>query len=212
MSDKEYAYLASLGYTGSLADKRRAYYDNLILNGGEPDIPITGEYIPNRELWTSTSVTTVSQRLFLMFFTARNTETITTATCYTAGTAAGATPTFCGYGLYSVDSTTEDLTLITSTANDTTLFASTNTAYPKAFQASWSKVAGQRYAIGHLVVTAAAAPVFHGQGLVSTTVVNALFLNKPRLCGYLAAQTSFPSSITASGLTSTGSRFGFYLS
>lgn len=212
MTDREFTYLTSLGYTGSLADKRRAYYDDLILNGGTPDIPILAEYAPSRDLWTSSAVPCTSQRLQLTYFTAKNTETITSVTAYSGSTAAGATPTVCQYAIYSVDSSTENLTLLASTANDTALFASTNTAYLKTLDTPFSKVSGSRYAVAVLVVTAAATPTFVGQVPSGITPVNTRFADKPRLAGYLASQTSIPSSVTNASLTASAIRPAFYLS
>lgn len=211
MSDKEYAYLQTLGYTGTIADMRKAYYTDLITNGGNPDIPITGEYIPGRDYWTSSSVSVTSQRINLTYFTAKVTETVTTVTAWTGSTAAGATPTVCQYGIYSVNMTTKALTLVATTANDTALFAGTNTDYPKAFSASFTKTAGQRYAIGILVVSGATLPNFVGVNQVSNAVMATRMADWPRLSGYLGGQSSFPSSIADASLTNATTKFGFYL-
>lgn len=53
---KEFQYLQQIGYNGSIADKRNAYYTDLITNGGQPDRPTVGEIIPDREQWISSVV------------------------------------------------------------------------------------------------------------------------------------------------------------
>ena len=92
------------------------------------------------------------------------------------------------------------------TANDTALFAASNTAYTRSLTAPFSKVAGQRYAAGPLVVTAAATPTFVGGG-------NALIASEqglsPRISGTVNSQTDFgalASTIAAASISDTGSR------
>lgn len=208
---KEFQYLASLGYTGTLADKRRAYYDDLILNGGEPDIPITGEYVPRREFWLSSNFPVISQRIQLTYFTAKVTESINTITAYSGAVAAAATPTVCVMGLYSVDSTTEDLTLLASTTNDTSLFSTINTAYPKTLSSTVSKVTGQRYAAAVLVVSGTTLPQFLCHLPNTATGVQTRWADKPRLAGVLTGQSSLPSSILNASVASAAVRFAFYL-
>lgn len=210
--DKEFQYLASLGYTGTLADKRNAYYNDLILNGGEPDVPTTGEYIPRREFWLAANASATSQRVLLTYFTARNTETITTITGYSGTTAAGATPTVCQMGIYLVDSSTENLTLLSDTTNDTSLFATINTAYPKTLNTSVSKVAGRRYAAATLVVTGAALPTFLCHLANTAATVQTRWADKPRLAGFLSGQNSLPSSITNASVGTAAFRQAYYLS
>lgn len=201
MADKEYAFLASLGYTGSLADKRNAYYNDLITNGGDSDLPTVGEIVPSREFLTTPSATPVaSGTVALSYWTARRTETITQVTTYTGGTAAGATPTLCRVGVYSVASN-GDLTLTASIANDTALWASTNTAYTRSFTSSWTKTVGQRYAFALIVVTGAAIPVFLGTNNTSIAVAAPLFLQAPTISSRITGQTDLPASIAAASLT-----------
>jgi hypothetical protein len=157
-----------------------------LLTSGESSLP--------RDLATSAQTLT-SGNLRLRFFTARKTEDITKVRTYTGNTAAGATPTLCRVGIYSVDSG-GDLTLVASIVNDTALWAGTQTAYERSLSATWSKVAGQRYAVGALCVTGATAPLIAG-ALPSSTGLGA---RPPRTTGLLSGQTDLPSPITAGSI------------
>lgn len=176
------------------------------------DYLTTGEVIPEPWNITTNAISyAASGGLVLSYFTANKTEDITTVTAWSGTTAAGATPTLVRYGVYSVASN-GNLTLVASTANDTTLLAATNTAYPKALSATWSKVAGVRYAIGVLVVTGAALPTFHGQQLAATNILNTLVRTAPYLTGRLTGQTDLPSSVTQASMVGTQGRIAFQLS
>lgn len=119
----------------------------------------------------------------------------------TGSTAAGATPTLCRIGLYQVSTILGILTgtLVASTPNDTTLFAAANTAYTKAWSVAPAIQPGQRYAVGTLVVTAAAAPTFLGQQFMNAAEA-AL---SPRLAGTLTAQADLPASWVDSALATS---------
>lgn len=139
------------------------------------------------------NITMSTQALRLVYFTARKTETITQLRMVCGGTAAAATPTLVRFGIYTVASN-GDLTLTASTTNDTAVFAATNTGYTKTLSASWSKVAGLRYAFGSLVVTSATAPNVLGTFLgVSASVASVA----PRLVGIVTGQSDLPSSVLA---------------
>lgn len=171
----------------------------------------TGEVIPNRELMQSQTVAPTSGTLAMSFFTADKTETISNLTVYTGSTAAGATPTLCRMGIYELDSSGNG-TLVASTANDTTLFAATGTAYTKALSSSFTKVAGKRYATALLVVTGATAPTFHGPTPLNNAVVSTVLALAPAVNGRLTDQTDLPASFTAGSVTSYQQRVTMYLS
>jgi hypothetical protein len=174
------------------------------------NLPTVGEYVPEREYYNNVAVSFSSTILNLTYFTAAITETITTATVATLG-AAAATPTYCGMAVYSV-AANGDLTQIAVTANDTTLFATANTAYAKAFTSSWSKVAGQRYAAGILVVSAAAMPTFMGQMLSATNPMVAQMLAAPTIAGRVLTQNDMTATTFASASVIGGQgRVGFKL-
>ncbi|MDM2096409.1 glycosyl hydrolase family 28-related protein [Mycobacteroides abscessus] len=145
---------------------------------------------------TGSGIAMTSGSLYLTYINSDITKTLTQIQVRTAGTAAGATPTLIRYGLYSVDSS-NNLTLIASTPNDTTLLASTFVNYTKAFSASVSVVTGSRYAVGSLIVTAASLPQPYG---IYAASAEALVPLGDRLCSVLTGQSDLPSSITAGSL------------
>lgn len=144
-------------------------------------------------------VTLTSGIVTMCYFTAQKSETVKSLGALSGTTAAGATPTLCKLGLYQADWTTGNLTLLASTANDTTLFAATDTNYTRAVTAPTPKVRGNRYAWAALVVTAAAAPTIIGGGSWATALTIA-----PRISGRLTGQTDLPASISAGSLTNLG--------
>jgi hypothetical protein len=120
-----------------------------------------------------------SGQLVLTYFTAKKTETILSATTWTGGTAAAATPTVNRYGVYSIAADGAG-TLINQCAHDAALFATANTAYNKAFTAAFAKVEGQRYAFGVIVVTAGAMPTFFGQAFGGSAAGDKIAAVSPR--------------------------------
>lgn len=210
---KQYEYLTNLGYTGTLADKQNAYFTDLIANGGQPDIPTTGEYVPERELWDTNLSATASGMMLLSYFTSRRSEAINTITTISGSTAAAATPTLCRVGVYSVASS-GDLTLVAQSANTTSMWSSTNTAYAVATEAAFNKVAGQRYACAMICVTGGALPTLVGKGGFAIAAVGThWFSTSPRLFASITGQTDLPASIANASLASTvPRRVGFRLS
>lgn len=160
---------------------------------------ITGEEVFPRILVRDNSLAAVSGQIRLSHFTARKTESITQLSVATGSTAAGATPTLIRMGVYSVAGTDGqgDLTLVASTPNDTTLLAAQNTLYTKGLSASWSKVAGQRYAIGIIVVTAATAPTFV---TMQQQAQADCFTSAPRLNSARNSQADLVTPIVAANL------------
>lgn len=158
-----------------------------------------GEETLLRDIAFSSAVVTSSGALRLAYFTARKSETTTQVRVGTGGAAAAATPTLIRVGLYTIDGTGAGA-LVAATASDTAMFAAVNTTYTRAWAASYAKVAGQRYALGVLVVTPAATPTFVGQAVSADSATD------PRLTGQVAAQTDLPSSFTAGQVTASGSR------
>lgn len=157
------------------------------------------ETMPRYAAGTAT-IGMVSGVLRLAYFVAHRNATVTAIRVPSGSTAAGATPTLVRFGLYSVDSS-GNLTLMSGTTNDTTVFASTLTAYTKTLGASQSVLAGQQYAIGVIVVTSATAPTVTG-GNVTCGSENML---TPYVSANLTGQTDLPSSITFASLANTAS-------
>ena len=165
------------------------------------DLLASGEETFARGTMNSTAgIAPVSGSMRFSYFTSRKSETTTQVKVYVGGTAAGATPTVCRIGLYTV-AASGDLTLVASTANDTALFNSSG-AVTKAWSSSYAKVSGTRYAVGLVVVSGATMPTFSGS--VIGQGVEALVA--PALSSSLAGQTDLPSSVAAGSLGNTGQR------
>lgn len=161
------------------------------------------------EAAVATSTMGISQRLNLAYFTAVQTFTSTQVKVFSSATAAGATPTLVRIGLYSIDATTGAGTLVASTVSDTALFATVNTAYTKSWSSSVGVVAGQRYALATLVVTAAAAPSHPGQ-IFFGSVGNQGGIEAglaPRMSAFIAAQADLPGSFVAGSLADSSAKF-----
>ena len=131
------------------------------------------------------------------FWTADKTEPINNVKVTTGGTAAGATPTLCRMGIYSVNAAGDLTALLAATANDTSLFAAANTVYTRALTTQFNKVAGQRYATALLVVTGAAMPKFIGASAPSSTTVQwGHLFELPTLASRVLGQTDLAASYT----------------
>lgn len=162
-----------------------------------------GESVFNRDINTGNSGTHPSQRLILNGFRCKRTETISQMVVKSGTTAAGATPTLVRYGVYLRRPDLTNYDLVASTPNDTTLFAASNTAYPKAFSAPFTKIRGEEYLVGILIVTAAATPTF----LAVLSAGNASQANDgirlPVRAGIIGAQADLPATFTIATITPT---------
>lgn len=166
------------------------YYSNQALAVGETTMP---------RLNAPTGATLVSQQLQLSYWTASKSEPVINLGMNSAGTAATATPTYCAFGMYQVNSD-GSLTLVASCANDTTLFAATFTEYIRPNITPFNKQVGTRYAFGVLVVSAVAMPNLVGY---NGTVVAAP--KAPTLCKTVVGQSVLPASIAAGSLAGSSS-------
>ena len=140
------------------------------------------------------TATLTSGTVYFTFFTPSWTTTISSVTVISAGTASTGT-SLVRFGLYSLSGGTA--TLVASTANDTTVFSSTNTASTRNLDTSYQLVAGNRYALAVLVVGST-------PGTVYTAFNNppaALSALEPRITGAVALQSNLPS--TASSFTAS---------
>ena len=158
----------------------------------------SGEETVSRLLCSSIALGTGTGTMRISFFTARKSRQSTAIRVVTGSTPAAATPTLCRLGLYSV-APNGGLTLVASTPNDTTLFAVAGTAYTKAWSAPVEIAAGQRYAIGFLVVSAAATPTFTGAAAVAADSNLA-----PRTGASLGGQADLPATATDASLSGLG--------
>lgn len=163
----------------------------------------SGEEVISREV-VSANTATVSGRVQLTYFTARKSETTTQTKMYTGATAAGATPSLCRIGLYSIDGSGNG-TLVAAVANDTTLFGSTNSGFTRSWSSSYSKVAGQMYALGIIVISAAAMPTL--ASIAGAANAAAMWSTDRRLTANINSQTDLPSSFVPGSLTTSGVRF-----
>lgn len=174
-----------------------------------PTVLTAGQVIPGRDL-IHDSVTLISGQVWFAGFTADKTELVSNITVGTRSTAAGATPTLCRMGVYSVDAS-DNLTLVASTVNDTTLFAATNTTYTRALSVPFTKQVGTRYATAILVVSGAAMPTLVGLQLAPTSFVNSFLKAAPARYTLVTGQTDLPATVTAASLGGQQTAAGFYL-
>lgn len=143
---------------------------------------------------TNSSLAPTTQQLVLSYFKApKNAPAVQQR--YYCTTAAGATPSLVRFALFSVDAN-GDLTRIAITPNDTALFSAANAAATKAYSAAAAVIAGQLYAAGRLIVSAAAFPPIICNG-GQPTVGELIMGTAPRLSGVIAAQADIAASYTA---------------
>jgi hypothetical protein len=169
--------------------------DPYALTVGESTVP---------RILVNSSVQPASGTLRLAYFIAAKSEAITQIRVpIVANAISGTVPTVIRFGIWSEDPSTGNLTLVGSTANDTTLLTSTTASPPKALQATWNKVRGQRYAWAPLVVTAGTVPSF--AALTNLTLATSGETNlAPRVGAQLTGQTDLPATITAASLGNSG--------
>jgi hypothetical protein len=169
----------------------------------------SGESTCPRLLLASSSNAPATQALCLVYFTARRTETIGQVRITTGnGTTPGAITSLSRVGVFTED-VNGDLTLVASTTNDTSLFATNSTEYTKSLSASFSKNAGTRYAVGILIVSTNTLPTFVGPHPNSSSAVGGIWGRAPRIAGQVTSQTDLPSSVVAASITSPAPRM-FY--
>lgn len=195
--DRIYLIPGAVPVPGGMSPKIQIGPSTVTLGGGE--VQTGAEANMNRLDVTGASyVTMASGTAVFSYFRAKQSITIASLKAYTGSTAAAATPTTIKLGVYSVDEATGDLTLLASTANDTTLFAATFTGYTKALSAPVALTAGNRYAYGILEVSGAAVATLQG---VVFAGFQAEFFREPRLSAIVASQTDLASSYTYASLT-----------
>lgn len=168
-----------------------------------------GEETFSRNFAVTASALTSGQ-LRLAYFTARRTETINGLVMQTDATAAGATPSLARMGVYSVAGD-GSLTLLAATANDTSLFAATGTEYQRDLTTTFSKVAGVTYAVGVLVVSAAAMPTMVGQslGLASPQPLGGTTFNRPRMAASVTGLLDLPATVAVGSIVNVRNRFPY---
>lgn len=155
------------------------------------------ESIPRLNATGSSS--TGSGNLRLTYCTARRTETVSSISVFSGGAAAAATPALIRLGVYAV-AANGGLTLVGSTDNDPSLLATASTKYTKALTGPLQLVQGQRYAVGLLVVTGAAAPTVAGAVLLPTAEAG----EAPQIGGLVSGQADLPATISAGSVPPQG--------
>jgi hypothetical protein len=166
-------------------------------NSYQGDLLTVGQETFPRRLATNSGVPIgASGNLRGTYFTSRKSETVTQVRMWSGGTAAAATPTLVRAGLWTVDASGNGTALIASIANDTTLFAATNTAYTRSFSVSVALTAGTRYAFGVLVVSGAAVPTLNG----TTNSIAAEMLVAPPVAFSVSSLADLPSTFTATAV------------
>jgi hypothetical protein len=111
------------------------------------------------------------------------------------GDTAAVTTTTCIVGLFSVD-IDGNLTKITETPNDTTLFAAANTKYRRKFTSTATLTAGTMYAFG-VLVAASTMPTLVGMRVGS----DAAGRSTPFMTARVDSQVAMPASATRSSMT-----------
>jgi hypothetical protein len=149
------------------------------------------------------TISPTSGELTLYCFTAGVSRAITKLGLSVGATAAAGV-TYCALGLYTVNTTTGAMTLVASTPNTTTAAAAAYTPYQIGLTATYSLVAGTRYAVGFLmlattmpVMNAAAGSDDYGNNNFVSGVQN-------RLLGQITGETTLPATIADSAIGANG--------
>lgn len=160
--------------------------------------PTNAEAVMPRYAVNANVVSADSGVVLLSYFTARSATPRANVRVFSGTVAAAATPTLVRMGIYGV-AADGALTLLHSTANDTTVFAAPLTAYTRALTTTWTPVPGARYAFATLVVSSVATPTLYG-AINSIAYFTAA---EPHLSRTVPGQTNLPAAIGA-GSTSPG--------
>lgn len=150
----------------------------------------------------NSSFAMTTQGLRLAFFTAQKPGNTSGVRLYSAGTAAGATPTIVRVGLWTSNIAGDGIAQVAATVNNTGLLAALNTEYNQAWAAPYTMVLGQRYALGLLVVSAAAMPAVPS----NATVMIPESAKAPMISALLPGQTNLPATWLAAALTQSTNR------
>lgn len=158
---------------------------------------ISTEFTDVAPRYDNRSATFTSGTVYWTFFTPLFTDTVSSVSVASAGTATvGAT--LIKSGIYSFNETTA--TLLASTANDTTIFGTRNTVYTRALDTNVTLEAGVRYGFAVMVVATSPGTGFLAFGY-PPAALNAL---PPIMRGYLDGQSDLPASATPLTNTSNG--------
>jgi len=159
-----------------------------------------GESVYDRNAILANGSATTNQRMNLVGFKCKRTETITKATLATGTTAAGATPTVIKYGLYLRRPDQLNYDLVAQTAHDAALLVAANTNYSKAFTAPYNKIRGEEYLFGLLIVSGAAFPTLLGPNNITLTPSANNMLVPPIRAGVIGSLTDLPATFLSSAV------------
>lgn len=166
------------------------------------------ETLSRKQIASNAVPLTASGRCHFTYFTPKKSATITKMALLSGSTAAGATPTLCRVGFYTVASN-GDVALACAIASDTALFAGTFTEYERSLStggglpASYTFNAGQRYAAALIVVTGATLPTFYG----NATQIAAMAGRAPKIATVITGQSDLPASVAAGSLANNSAAF-----
>jgi hypothetical protein len=180
------------------------FRQDLLLPRDLTDPLITGgqALLPRQQGFVGSGTGLTSGFCRFTYATVCRTEQVSTAFAV-QGTAAGATPTLCQFGLYTEDSA-GNLTLVASTPNDTTLFqGATNAQVTKALSSPYTLIRGQRIAWTWMMVTGAAAPAVWGLNNAAAGWATESF-RRPRTTSLVTGQASLPGSVATGSLGAGG--------
>lgn len=161
----------------------------------------TGEEVFPRNNATHTAPMT-SGVVRWSYFQGQQTVARTQVVTCSGTTAAGATPTLCRVGVYSV-AANGDLTKLAETANTTTLWATITTEYVTNLSSNFDEVLGIWYALGVICVTAAAAPLLAGAPNLLPAATSG---RAPKLGAALGSQADLPASATNAQAAASSTR------
>lgn len=168
-----------------------------------------GQETVHRQLVTSSTVnwpiSSGSNVLRLARLTSRRTETVSTITVNSGSTlpTGGASAiTTARLGLYQVNDD-GSLTLLASTANDTSLFAAASTLYAKTLNTPVTLVKGREYAIGALVVHTVASGTALPSICSNAPVLTATAMSNPGFAWTVPTQSDLPASVAAGSLATS---------
>lgn len=166
-------------------------------------IPISiGQETYPRALAVAGGTAISTGQVHLTYFTAYADGTVTALKAYSGNAGwSGATPTTCKMGLFSVNTSTGDLTRIGITANDTTLFSTATTGYQKALLASCAVTKGLRYAFAVFVDSTGTMPQLC---MALPTPAPSFAYTGKRLHGRQVSQTDISATILDSALSPSG--------
>ena len=150
---------------------------------------------------SNSSVGTSSGSIRLTFFTATETLSVSSVRTNTGAAGAGATPTLCKAVLYELSEDRTTLTKVAETANDTSLWAASQTRYSQGLTGSYTLKRGRVYAGAVLVVSGATTPNWNG-----VSGINAAEATDALASAQLTGQTDAPASIAVGSLSPSSSQ------